>query len=100
MRLPDNGCPHSTDATGTITLKGIDAENTAAPETEKVKGMQVIEWIRQNHARLTAIRRDIHAHPELAFAEHRTAELVARHLQSLGIEFYTGIGQTGVVAVV
>jgi hippurate hydrolase len=62
--------------------------------------MQVIESIRQNHARLTAIRRDIHAHPELAFAEHRTAELVARHLQSLGIECYTGIGQTGVVAIV
>ncbi|THF58117.1 M20 aminoacylase family protein [Pseudothauera rhizosphaerae] len=51
-------------------------------------------------ARLTEIRRDIHAHPELAFAEHRTAELVARHLESLGIEVHRGIGGTGVVGVV
>lgn len=51
-------------------------------------------------ARLTTIRRDLHAHPELAFAEHRTAALVARHLQALGIETHTGIGGTGVVGVV
>ncbi len=50
-------------------------------------------------ARLTTIRRDIHAHPELAFAEHRTAALVANHLRALGIETHTGIGGTGVVGV-
>lgn len=53
-----------------------------------------------SHQKLTEIRRDIHAHPELAFAEHRTAELVARHLEGLGIEVHRGIGQTGVVGVV
>ncbi|RCS58548.1 M20 aminoacylase family protein [Parvibium lacunae] len=42
-------------------------------------------------------RRQIHAHPELAFAEHQTAALVARRLQAMGIEVFTGIGQTGVV---
>ena len=62
--------------------------------------MSVIESIRPHHAKLTAIRRDIHAHPELAFEEHRTAELVARHLESLGIETHRGIGGTGVVGVV
>ena len=62
--------------------------------------MNVIETIRRDHARLTAIRRDIHAHPELAFAEHRTAEHVAKHLSLLGIEVHRGIGGTGVVGVV
>ncbi|MBI1905148.1 MAG: amidohydrolase [Rhodocyclales bacterium] len=62
--------------------------------------MNAIETLRREHARLTAIRRDIHAHPELAFAEHRTAEHVARHLSLLGIEVHRGIGGTGVVGVV
>jgi hippurate hydrolase len=62
--------------------------------------MSVIESIRPHHAKLTNIRRDIHAHPELAFKEHRTAELVARHLEALGIETHRGIGGTGVVGVV
>ncbi len=46
---------------------------------------------------LTALRRDIHAHPELAFAEHRTAALIAQELDGLGLEVTTGIGGTGVV---
>jgi hippurate hydrolase len=43
------------------------------------------------------LRRDIHAHPELAFAEHRTAALVAGKLANWGYEVSTGIGGTGVV---
>ena len=62
--------------------------------------MSVIEFTRPLHEKLTAIRRDLHAHPELAFAEHRTAEIVARHLESLGVETHRGIGVTGVVGVV
>lgn len=46
---------------------------------------------------LTAIRRDIHAHPELAYNEFRTAALVADELSALGLEVTTGIGGTGVV---
>ena len=49
---------------------------------------------------LTVIRRDIHAHPELAFDEHRTAALVADRLEALGIETHRGIGKTGVVGVI
>lgn len=49
--------------------------------------------------RVRALRQDIHAHPELAFAERRTAALVADELRRLGIETHTGIGQTGVVGV-
>ncbi|WP_156680009.1 amidohydrolase [Sphingomonas profundi] len=46
---------------------------------------------------LTAIRRDIHAHPELGFEEHRTAAIVAAELRALGLAVTTGIGGTGVV---
>ncbi|SFZ86471.1 hippurate hydrolase [Devosia enhydra] len=47
--------------------------------------------------RMMALRRDLHAHPELGFEEHRTAGIVARELEEAGIAVTTGIGQTGVV---
>ena len=43
------------------------------------------------------IRRDIHAYPELAFEENRTAALVANKLRDWGYEVTTGLGRTGVV---
>ncbi len=49
---------------------------------------------------LIAIRRDIHAHPELAFEEVRTAGVVARELARLGIEHRTGVAKTGVVGTI
>jgi amidohydrolase len=48
---------------------------------------------------VVAWRRDIHEHPELGNREFRTAELVADHLRSLGIEVRTGVAHTGVVGV-
>ncbi|MBM3649180.1 MAG: amidohydrolase, partial [Alphaproteobacteria bacterium] len=48
-------------------------------------------------AELTAIRRDIHRHPETAFEEERTAEIVANKLSSWGIEVHRGLATTGVV---
>lgn len=45
-----------------------------------------------------ALRRDFHQHPELGFQEVRTAGIVARELRQLGLEVSTGIGKTGVVA--
>ena len=47
--------------------------------------------------RLVALRRDIHAHPEMAFQERRTAELVAKRLAALGLEVHRGLAGTGVV---
>lgn len=47
--------------------------------------------------KLVAIRRDLHAHPELQFEEHRTAAIVARELERFGIEVSTGVAGTGVV---
>ncbi|MBX9698641.1 MAG: amidohydrolase [Acetobacteraceae bacterium] len=61
--------------------------------------MSPIDAIRRRHAELTAFRRDLHAHPELGMAEHRTAEKVATALEALGIEVHRGIGGTGVVGV-
>jgi len=49
---------------------------------------------------LVAWRRDFHMHPELGFQEVRTAGIVADHLRSLGLELTTGVGKTGVVALV
>lgn len=49
---------------------------------------------------LTRLRHDLHRHPELGFEEHRTAALVAERLAALGLAVETGIGRTGVVAVV
>ena len=49
---------------------------------------------------LVAIRRDLHAHPELAFKETRTAGVVAAELSRLGIPHQTGIGITGVVGTI
>jgi amidohydrolase len=49
---------------------------------------------------LVAWRRDFHEHPELGFQEVRTAGIVAEHLQDLGLEVSTGVGKTGVVALV
>jgi hippurate hydrolase len=50
-------------------------------------------------ARFVTIRRDIHAHPELGFEEHRTSEMVAKLLAEWGIEVHRGMAGTGVVGV-
>ncbi|MFD9637086.1 amidohydrolase, partial [Streptomyces violascens] len=50
-------------------------------------------------ADLAAVYRDLHAHPELSFAEHRTAAEVADRAREFGCEVTTGVGRTGVVAV-
>jgi hippurate hydrolase len=51
-------------------------------------------------AGIRALRRDIHAHPELCFEEVRTAELVAAKLTEWGIPIHRGLGKTGVVGII
>jgi hippurate hydrolase len=46
---------------------------------------------------LVAFRRDLHAHPEVAFEEHRTSERIAAELERLGLEVHRGLARTGVV---
>jgi amidohydrolase len=64
-----------------------DIRTDADDAADRIEG-RVIEW-----------RRDIHVHPELGNREHRTAALVARHLEKLGLEVKTGVAHTGVVGV-
>ena len=52
----------------------------------------------QHLPELTAIRHDLHAHPEMLFQEERTARIVADECRRLGFEVETGIARTGVVA--
>ena len=59
--------------------------------------MNLIDDIVLWHKELTQWRRDIHAHPELAFEETRTADFVASQLESYGINVTRGVGKTGVV---
>ena len=61
--------------------------------------MPPLDAIRAYHDELTAIRWDIHAHPEIGFEEHRTSDIVARELEALGIEGHRNVGGTGVVGV-
>ncbi|MEM7525009.1 MAG: amidohydrolase, partial [Pseudomonadota bacterium] len=62
--------------------------------------MPLIERIQSYAEDLTAIRRDLHEHPELGFEEVRTAGVVADTLRSWGVQTTTGIGKTGVVGVI
>ena len=57
-------------------------------------------WLASHHAEFTAIRRDIHAHPELGLEERRTAALVAEKLRGWGVAVAQGVGGTGVVGTV
>ena len=61
--------------------------------------MPIINRVADLHDQMTEWRHDIHAHPELAFEEQRTSEIVARELESFGIEVHRGLAKTGVVGV-
>ncbi|MES2106150.1 MAG: M20 aminoacylase family protein, partial [Pseudomonadota bacterium] len=62
--------------------------------------MKLIDPIIQFHAELQKIRRDIHAHPELCYEEHRTSDVVAKKLQEWDIPVIRGLGGTGVVGII
>ncbi len=59
--------------------------------------MNLIPELLAAHEELTQWRRELHAHPELAFDESRTSDFVAKKLESWGIEVTRGIGKTGLV---
>jgi len=62
--------------------------------------MAVAEGIARQADEIAAIRRDIHAHPELGLEEHRTSDRVAAFLQACGIPMHRGMAKTGIVGVV
>src|SRR3954467_4983354 len=61
--------------------------------------MNILDSLTTQAAAITAIRRDIHAHPELCFEERRTADVIAAQLTAWGIPIHRGLGTTGVVAI-
>lgn len=62
--------------------------------------MNIIDSIVGHAAEIQAVRRDIHAHPELCFEEKRTADVIAAKLAEWGIPVHRGLGGTGVVGIV
>ncbi|MDH6234616.1 amidohydrolase [Mesorhizobium soli] len=63
--------------------------------------MPVLPQIAERIDELTAIRRDLHAHPELGFQEYRTSAVVQDLLTRYGVDqVHTGMGATGVVGVI
>ena len=62
--------------------------------------MRLIESILADAASITALRRDIHAHPELCFEEKRTSDVIAQALTGWGIPVHRGLGTTGVVGII
>ncbi len=62
--------------------------------------MNIIDSISAQSDAIARIRKDIHAHPELRFEEHRTADLVAQQLTAWGVPIHRGLGGTGVVGII
>ncbi len=83
-----------------VTTERPDAERQAAASRLQAGG-RAFAHIAQFHPELTALRRDLHAHPELGFEEVYTAGRVEQALRLCGVdEVHTGIGKTGVVGVI
>ena len=61
--------------------------------------MKIIDSILTDVASIAAIRKDIHAHPELCFQEERTADVIAKQLTDWGIPIHRGMGTTGVIGI-
>ena len=74
-------------ASGTFS-GSIMAQTPNAAQLASDVEAKVLEW-----------RRDLHQHPELSNREFRTSKVIAKHLESLGLEVQTGIAHTGVEAI-
>ena len=62
--------------------------------------MKLIDPIIQFHSEIQAIRRDLHAHPELCYQEQRTSDVVAGKLTEWNIPIIRGLGVTGLVGII
>ena len=80
-----------------LIAAALHAPAAAAPSADVVARLDAV--VAADAPRLTAIFKDFHQHPEIAFTETRTAGIVARELKALGYDVTTGVGKTGVVGV-
>lgn len=78
---------------------GLITQAVAAPLDVKAALQRTDAVLASRQSALLALYEDLHAHPELAFAEHRTAALLAAQMRAAGFEVTEGVGGTGVVAV-
>ncbi len=69
-------------------------------QSSPTRPQPLLARINELAAEMSAVRRDLHRHPELAYNETRTASAVAKLLREWGIEVHEGIGKTGVVGVI
>jgi len=87
-------------AVGRVGMPKPDPPTLSAGEpAEADLAKKVAKAVAQDEEHLVEIFKHIHANPELAFREEKTAALVARKFKELGYETHTGIGKTGVVGV-
>src|SRR5215470_5244577 len=101
--MPPAQEPHMSLRTGFILSLALLATPLwpATPYAQSASDLEqdIRQRAAQIEAQLIAWRRDIHQNPELGEQETRTAGLVAAHLSRLGLEVKTGVGRTGVVAI-
>lgn len=84
-----------------VAMAALVAGLGALPMTAQaqVAATQVHSAVEAITPQVVAWRRDLHQHPELGFAEVRTAGVIAGHLRSLGLEVRTEVGKTGVIGI-
>src|SRR5258708_38927278 len=81
-----------------VSLMALRAGRALAADTTQDVGRIVPEFAKIQPD-LESLYRDLHQHPELAFHEVRTADTLAKRLKALGYEVTTGVGKTGIVAI-
>ena len=82
-----------------IFIYGLLAFSTTAFAQNDALKNKVNQSADKIESKVIAWRRDFHEHPELGNNEFRTSGIIAKHLQSLGIEVKTGVAKTGVVGI-
>lgn len=82
-----------------LGLAMLTTSSLASAEISPALIAKVGSTVDADSARLTAMFKDLHQNPEIAFTETRTAAIIAKELKALGFEVTTGIGKTGVVGV-
>jgi amidohydrolase len=95
-RLAASGLAALLACAGAVAQVNPAPAEPALPEALIAKVNAAVD---ADSARLTAMFKDLHQHPEIAFTEKRTAAIVAKELKALGFTVTEGIGKTGVVGV-